>query len=210
MSATDWTMTINTNLVKPGEEPKSAKDLLDPKWGNGKIVIASPVTSSGAIIWYVTKLLDDDYLVRLAKNQPKITPTNREAVSALAQGEASIEFAESIVLAASNIGQGAPIKPIELAEGIVISSGNALSMVSNAPHPNAARVFVNWLLSQDGQKVFNSAQSTTPVRSDLPSFLPQAANIKYKKVTNLSLNQLLEVSKIQQEGSIARIFGVAK
>jgi len=204
------TTIINTSLVKPGDEPKSFKDFLDPKWGGGKISIASPVTAPVSIMPYVAKLIDDDYFIRLGKNNPKIGPTVRDGINAVARSEASVEFLMTDSIVAPLAAQGAPLKAIELAEGALRLHGLTLTLPRNAPHPNAARVFANWLLSKEGQEVYHKTSSTTPVRGDMPSYLPPAVALNYKKVTNLSLEDMLKVSKIQQDGTVAKLLGLMK
>ena len=71
---------------------------------------------------------------------------------------------------------GAPIKHYLLKEGSYISSGAVnLAMINRAPHPYASKFFVNWLLSKEGQTVYSTAASVTPIRSDVPDSAPEAA-----------------------------------
>jgi len=151
-----------------------------------------------------------DYFVRLGKNNPRVGPTVRDSISAVARSEASVEFLMTDSIVAPLAAQGAPLKAIELAEGALRLHGLTLTLPKNAPHPNAARVFANWLLSKEGQEVYHKTSSTTPVRSDMPSYLPPAVALDYKKVTNLSLEDMLKVSKIQQDGTVAKLLGLMK
>ncbi len=204
------TTIINTSLVKPGDEPKSFKDFLEPKWGGGKISIASPVTAPVSIMPYVKKIIDDDYFIRLGKNNPKIGPTVRDGINAVARSEAYVEFLMTDSIVAPLAAQGAPLKAIELAEGALRLHGLTLTFPKNAPHPNAAKLFANWMLSKEGQEAYHKTASTTPVRGDMPSYMPRAVSLEYKKVTNLSLEDMLKVSKIQQDGTVAKLLGLMK
>jgi ABC-type Fe3+ transport system substrate-binding protein len=64
---------------------------------------------------------------------------------------------------------GQPIKPLpEAKEGTYTSSGSgALSVVRNSAHPNATKVFINWLLSKDGQEVYGKAMGQATRRLDV-------------------------------------------
>ncbi|MBI4287137.1 MAG: extracellular solute-binding protein [Chloroflexi bacterium] len=204
------TTMVNTSLVKSGDEPKSFKDFLDPKWGGGKISIASPVTAPVSIMAYVAKMVDDDFFIRLGKNNPKIGPTVRDSINAVARSEAAVEFLMTDSITATLVARGAPLKAIELTEGALRIHGLTITLAKNAPHANAARVFTNWLLSREGQEAYHKASSSTPVRKDMPSFMPAAVTVDYKKVTNLGLEDMLKVSKIQGEGTVAKLLGLMK
>lgn len=207
---THVTPYINTTLVKAGEEPKVVKGLLDPKWGGQKIVVGSPITDPLVIYWYVAKLIDDDFLRKLAQNNPRLVPTVRDSVAGLARGESAIAFLQADTVAGDLIARGSPLKAIELAEGLVRTPSLSMAMVKNAPHPNAARLFANWILSAEGQTVWHKARSTAPARTDVPSFLPPGANLKYKKVISQGLSEMLEVSRLQREGTVAKLLGIEK
>jgi len=55
-----------------------------------------------------------------------------------------------------------------------VSGGNVLSLVAGAPHPNAARVFVNWMASKEAGEIYGKALQMVPARSDIDAhkFLP--------------------------------------
>lgn len=204
------TTMVNTALVKPGEEPRSISDFLDPKWGGGKTSVASPVTAPVTIMAYVAKMVNEDFLARLAKNNPKIGPTVRDSISSVARGEAPVEFLMTDSITAPLVTRGAPLKAIELTEGALRIHGLTMTLARNAPHPNAARVFGNWLLSREGQETVHKASSSTPARKDMTSFMPPAVVIDYKKVATLGLDDMQQVSKLQQEGTIAKLLGLGK
>ena len=64
---------------------------------------------------------------------------------------------------------GLPIKPLpEPKEGTYTSCGSgALSVVKNSPHPNATKLFVNWLLSKEGQEIYSKAMGQATRRLDV-------------------------------------------
>jgi ABC-type Fe3+ transport system substrate-binding protein len=58
-----------------------------------------------------------------------------------------------------------------------ISGGNVVSLMDRAPHPNAARIFVNWMASKEGSEIYGRALKMVPARSDIDaeSFMPAEA-----------------------------------
>lgn len=178
-------VNINTNLVKPADYPKSYKDFLDPKW-KGKILTADPLTTGGAAPFYYVprfyKVTDVDYYRQIAKNDVKLWGGNpREAAMMVARAEYYMEIGNSTDTVGPAMGAGAPLKTLPLVEGVTGQFGNVL-VVKGAPHPNAARVFVNWLLSAEGQRVYTEIANSTPVRKDVPDTVHPNAQMDSPKV----------------------------
>lgn len=174
---------VNTNLVKPGQEPKSYRDLAKPEW-KGKILLSDPNVSTGAynVFW---PLVDRNYLdmefVRSLKTQDlKYVPGTRDIARELSKGEMPFGLPVSDVDAASFVTEGAPIKAIALEEGTV-GNLSAMVRVKNGPHPNATLLFMNWLLSRDGQAVYSKPLNLAPVRKDVPDFRHPAAAVVPKR-----------------------------
>lgn len=171
-------MHVNTNLVKPGEEPKAWADLLDPKW-KGKIIISDPVVSIASSYFAVLidkKRMSLDFLEKLGKQDLKFDPSTPGVANKLARGEAALGYFstnETSTLAA----EGAPIKIIDTREG-VFANGLAFGKVKGGPHPNATRVLMNWLLTQEGQDVYTKAKRVLTVRKDVPDYQHPAAQLK--------------------------------
>jgi iron(III) transport system substrate-binding protein len=154
----------NTNLVTDADIEKitSVHDYLDDKW-KGKIV-SLPPTLQGAAESYVTQYfhpeLGKEYLTRFITEMDVNFVTDfRQISDGLARGKYAI---------AINVGavgddirklakQGLPIGELkkELKEaGVLVTSGAGLvGVANNRPHPNAAKLFVNWWLSHEGQTV---------------------------------------------------------
>ncbi|MDO8635844.1 MAG: extracellular solute-binding protein, partial [Dehalococcoidia bacterium] len=148
-------VNINTDLIKPADYPKSYKDFLDPKW-KGKLLTQDPLTTGGAAPFYYVprfyKVTDVEYYRQIAKNDVKIWGGNpREAAMMVARGEYYGEIGNSTDTVGPIMGAGAPLKTLPLVEGVTGQLGNTV-VVKGAPHPNAARVFTNWLLSAEGQR----------------------------------------------------------
>ncbi|MBI4329893.1 MAG: extracellular solute-binding protein [Chloroflexi bacterium] len=162
---------INTQLVQPGEIT-SFKDLLNPKW-KGKIIMRDPtVTGSGNIVvnTVMWELMGEDYLRALARQEPVITRDPNIQIVSVAQGKYPISIAPETDLVTELKKAGAPVKEILATEGSARSAtSRVLGVFSRPAHPNAARVFVNWLLSREGQSVIGPTLGSGSTRVDAPT-----------------------------------------
>lgn len=160
---------INTNLVKPADVPKSFKDLLDPRW-EGKIVLPDPNVSSGSYDIFMTlveyKRLDMD-TVKAIGLRAKFVPGTRQIAEAVARGEYPIGLGVSDNDSAPFLKEGAPIKAIAMQEGI-ITLVSSMARVKDGPHPNAAKLFINWMLSKEGQTIYTRTIGLASIRKDVP------------------------------------------
>lgn len=147
-------VSYNTKLVNPAEFT-SYWDILNPKW-KGKIVAADPTESAGG--WralYYKPEVGPEFLKRLFSEMDLIfTRSDRQATDWLATGKAVMGlFLTGIPEAKS---QGLPVdefKDSSFKEAPSMDTGpnGTIALMKQAPHPNAAKVFVNWFLSREGQ-----------------------------------------------------------
>lgn len=159
---------INTNQVRL-EEIKSYRDLLNPKW-KGKIVM-DDVTMGGttASIMFVLGeyIMGWDFVRQLAQHEPVIVRDRRLITEWIARGRYPISMMTSE--ASEFIKAGAPIVEITPVEGSYLSSASgSLALINKAPHPNAAKLFINWLLSKGGQMVLSEGLGYPSARVDTP------------------------------------------
>ncbi len=173
------TTFINTNLVKPGEEPKSFADLLAPKW-KGQLIMADPILSespSRFVLFIQQKRLSEDYPTRLGQQDLKFDPSTVGAVAKLARGEAAATVFVSTMEAIQMAAEGAPIRIVDMKEGTVTDT-EAMGAIKGSPHPNAAKVFLNFVYSQEGQKLLGEKIKTFPVRKGIIANVPQAIQLE--------------------------------
>jgi ABC-type Fe3+ transport system substrate-binding protein len=158
----------NNTLVKPGEI-KTYDDLLHPKW-KGKIVFHDPrVSGSGAGAWAFLWLAKGEaYLEKLAKQDLLITRDRRQLAEAVAKGKAHIGIGGVYFSFLPFLKAGLPVSPLMPEEGSQGSHGAGnIVLIRNHARPNAARVFVNWFLSKEGQEVFTRAMGQATRRLDV-------------------------------------------
>jgi iron(III) transport system substrate-binding protein len=141
-------MVYHTKNVKPEDVPQNWTDLLDPKW-KGRIATGHPAFSGYFGQWVVAmrKLYGWEFFEKLAKQNPRIGRSGNDPIAMLNAGESLIGTGP-VSTSVQNIEKGNPIGFIYPADGTLLCFGPA-SVMAAAPHPNAARLFLEWLLSED-------------------------------------------------------------
>jgi iron(III) transport system substrate-binding protein len=169
---------INTRLVK-GEELRSSRDLLDPKW-RGKIALMDPALSGagGSMAAQLYAQRGEDFVKRLYVDQkPRISRDRRQLTDWVIRGTYPIVFNADDEQVEKMRREGEPLQTIYALSDLppsTTSGSGLLAMVKNAPHPNAAKVFVNWMASKEGVETYARARGLATTRNDIDekSFLP--------------------------------------
>jgi iron(III) transport system substrate-binding protein len=180
----------NTRLVKAEDAPKSFADLLEPKWA-GKIVKAHP-GYSGTIMtatFEQSRALGWEYFDRLARQKVMQVQSATDPPRKLALGERPVMADGSEYVMFDLQASGNPVAIIYPAEGTPLVVGSAAVMKS-APHPNAARLFISFVFSRDGQQLMSDA-------GGLRSFHPEVKEKPGR--TPLSAIKLLKADPLEQE-----------
>ena len=161
----------NTELIRKGTQPKTFQDLLDPKY-KGKIAWNSTSSSSAGpgFVGIVLETMGEEkgtaYLRDLAKQQPAgLAVAARQVLDQVIAGEYAIAlniFNNHAVISAA---KGAPVDwiPMDPALGVL----SVISVTKDAPHPNAGRLFLEFLMSEDGQRIYRDAEYL-PVDPNVP------------------------------------------
>ncbi len=169
------TVVVNTSQLSP-KALRSYKDLLDPKW-KGKIVIQDPQLAGSSqatfTFFYLHPELGPNYIRALAKQAPLVLRDPAQALQMTSQGKHPIHLGPRDSILMDAIRRGLPlaiVEPNHLKEGSDVSSGAGNAAVFNRPpHPNAAKIFINWLLSRDGQYQYGKALGYVSKRLDVPT-----------------------------------------
>jgi iron(III) transport system substrate-binding protein len=153
LRGTPYVIAYNTANVSKADAPKRWKDLTDPKW-KGKLVHAHP-GYSGVVLTGITGLLRVmggwDYYAALTKNNPLVVQSAEDPPMKLAGGEAWVGAAGEYNFYRTAI-KGNPIEIVFPEEGVpFVSSANAI--LAKAPHPNAAKVFTDFLFAKEAQQI---------------------------------------------------------
>jgi iron(III) transport system substrate-binding protein len=175
----------NTTLLKPEHAPNSYADLLDAKW-QGKIVKAHPAYSGNCVTatWVLSHVLGWDYFKQLSRQRVMQVQSANDPPKKLALGERPVMFdgTEYITL-------------LLKAEGAPVSGGAAV--MKDAPHPNAARLFIGFLFSHEGQQLLVDKGHLRSFHPDIiePADRTPLAQIKALTVDPRELEKAIEEIK---------------
>ncbi len=211
------TVHYNSRLAS-AKELKSLRDLLNPKW-KGRMVGydirgGGPGGGTFRFVYHHPKL-GPEFIRRLfGDTDITLTRDGRLAVDWLATGKFSICLVCSYTDVIKAKGQGLPVETITFGaiEGIagMTAEGGAVSLMNNAPHPNAAKVFINWLLSREGQitaqkaladygsQALDSLRIDIP-KDDVPSEFRRTAGIQYIDLQDPGRLDMRPIFKVIEE-----------
>lgn len=161
---------INKDFVKP-EDFTSYRDLLNPKW-KGKIIMMEPTRSGSGGKWAAiigSQIMGWDYLLELVKQEPTIIADDSLLVNWIARGKYLIGTGASSELVQNMINVGVPLHEIAPKEGLYFGGGGTahIALMNRAPHPNAARLFINWYLTKEAQTAHVRAVGNPSRRLDV-------------------------------------------
>ncbi len=167
---------INTDMVKEKDEPRSWNDLLDPKW-TGKIAWTQQMTQGGPpgfIGATLSGMGNDkgmDYLRKLSKQKLVNVPANQRVVlDQVIAGQYPMALSTFSHHSELSLKKGAPVKWLKFE--YVTGTVDPIFMVKNAPHPNAAKMFIEFVLSRKGQEIIRDADYI-PADSNVPAAIPR-------------------------------------
>jgi ABC-type Fe3+ transport system substrate-binding protein len=111
----------------------------------------------------------EEYLQKLTQQDLLVGQNLRQLADSLAKGKLAFTIGLSHYSYDPFIKAGLPVKPVpKIKEGAHANNGSGVvTVVKNPPHPNAAKIFVNWLLSKEGQETYGKAMTQGTRRQDV-------------------------------------------
>jgi iron(III) transport system substrate-binding protein len=190
-------IAYNSQKVKADEVPKTWTDLLNPKWTD-KLALGHPAFSGFAGSWAaaVYKLYGKSYFEQLERLRPQVSRSLLDATTLLNSGERLVA-ATPIAPIVERADKGAPLAIQYPSDGaILIATPSAV--LKNAPHPNAARLFMEYLLGVEFNRVLVKARYES-MRADVPP-LPGVKSVSDIKVIRPTTDDIVrgipEVSEL--------------
>jgi iron(III) transport system substrate-binding protein len=190
----------NTKLTKP-DGLASYLDLLNPKW-KGKMVAYDP-RARGHVpsvrnIYYNPKLGAEFFRRFFGEMDVTIARDQRLMIDWVAQGKFLLSVFSSNTDVQDARKKGLPVDLIDAPDDESYMSGGFgfVAVVHKAPHPHAAKVFLNWLLSKDGQLKWQEKSDNNSLRTDIPKNMlsdPAAVPKANGRYMNMSLPQYQDI-----------------
>jgi iron(III) transport system substrate-binding protein len=193
----------NTKLFKP-EGIKSHWDVIKPQW-KGKVVAYDP-RARGHIqtirsVYYNPKLGGEFIRKLFTELDVTVSRDQRQMIDWLAQGKFLLYLFPTRNDIDDAKKKGLPVDVIDAPDDESYMSGGFghMALINNAPHPNAAKVMVNWLLSKQGQIAWQEKTDNNSLRTDIPKAMlsdPQAVPKEGGRYLITSLPQYEDVKPV--------------
>jgi iron(III) transport system substrate-binding protein len=194
--AVPFVLGYNTNLVKPADLPKTYEELLSSRWKGGNISIDQDGYEllQGLVLgWGKEKAVA--FLKKLAAQNPTPRRGNSLRVQLVIAGEYPllITMASPVELARRD---GAPVQWVPL-EPVPVSF-HAITLAERAAHPNAGKLYIDFVLSREGQEALRSVQRI-PVRQDVeadpPTLIKGYARIMLRPMEREEFDEVVALYK---------------
>lgn len=195
-------LAYNTRLVPPAKRPRSYQDLLDPFW-KGKL----GVSQDTGFRWYgcMLKILGEEkgrlFMQKLAQQQIRFYRGSSLVTNLLAAGE----FSAALLVHHTDIENlrraGAPLEAVLPLDQPVISIPHTIAIAKHPPHPNAAKLYIDFILSKEGQELM-ARLKYLPVRTDVSSDLLRlikGPDGKERRFLPIDLGLVKKLSLLQKE-----------
>ncbi len=187
-----WSIAYNTELVK--NPPKTWMDLTKSEYGNRQI--GQVIAPSGGTTWtrvmFERQVLGEDYWKKQAATNPVLFPSGAPMGDAMVRGEITMgPILYNAVFPKRR--DGAPIEMVFAPEGAPVNP-YASGIPKTAAHPNAARLFLNWCLSKEGQSFGIKEQGNLTSLKEAPVY-PKGFDPKVVKLWVPNFEQYVKLHK---------------
>ncbi len=177
-------LAYNRNILPPDQAPAGWRDLLKPAFKGRKLVIQNAASGTWLMAVYVLeKALGPEYFRQMAAQGLILTTGSAQQIDMLARGEALVAAGIDHTVMFTDTVKRAGIVPVYPAEGMPVSAA-PIAILKGAPHPNAARLFIDYVLSREGQELFvNQVTRNYSMRPDVPTPPEQRPLAEVKPLT---------------------------
>lgn len=151
-----WSISYNSEKVRGADIPRTWEDLLHPKW-KGQILISDPASTEANLdVWaLVQDKYGEGFFNRLRAQQPRVYQSQVPMIQALGAGEGSIGVPTNDSAVQMLVAKGSPIGTVPPTVTTGVEMQIFLTARGKAKHPNAARLYAQFVLSPEGSKIFN-------------------------------------------------------
>jgi iron(III) transport system substrate-binding protein len=167
-------IAYNTKLVKPDVAPRTFDDILQPRWKGGFGMSDSATLWYTGFMKYYGEEKGREFMRRLAAQKPAFRDSETVITQLLVAGEFPLGLVYSHQAAAIKR-KGAPVEWVRTAQPIVTGL-KPIGLSAKAQHPNAAKLFIDVVLSKEGQELIRSF-SRIPDRGDVTSELKEGTKL---------------------------------
>ena len=159
-------IAYNPKTVPANEAPKNWKDMLDPKWAGS---VSVKVSNSGLqhTTWYeLRRLYGDEYFRKFGELKPRAFDSYVQQYDRMVNGQDKVIHTAQYSGYLEFKAKGAPVEFVYPPDGLP-AGPETWGLIKEAPHPEAARLFMDWLLSVKGQKAMGDALFLNSARADV-------------------------------------------
>ena len=167
-----WVITYNTDKLREQDAPKDWPDLLAPRF-KGQILMPE-LASTDAVVQFWAAIADKygiEYLTRIRDQQPRWFADAVPSLQALAAGEGMVQIPITGQAISAVVAKGAPVGTVTPDYTTGVEMQLMLTARGKAKHPNAARLLANFVMSPEGNKIFNADKGSASVYD--PDNLPK-------------------------------------
>jgi len=169
-------MLANNELCPVGNCPESYADLADPKWADmdGGWLLYEPIgaTSGSFIMSIILAEYGEKFAGDIIRNNVDATTRSHgSSEEAVARGEFALYITGKSPVQTWKLPEPRPLRPIVPSDGQIVSVSGWLALV-DSPHPNAAKLFMNFSLTQEGQQARAGVPAGGFIRNDVTAAVP--------------------------------------
>jgi iron(III) transport system substrate-binding protein len=189
-------IVYNKNIIKPADAPKSLEDIVKPQY-RGKLVMPDPTQHTTTTQWLasLSKIMGkekaDKFIRDLAASKPILVESLLPAAERVTTGETPIAI--TYVKYVHIFGQkGAPMDYVRL--GKMLGEGHYMALDNKAPHPNAGKAFIDYVLDDESMKILARMGEFVNRKGVYPP-LPDAEKIQFVEMVDLDKKGFAEKKK---------------